>query len=71
MLAHAAYPGVVDVLEILQSKAKLAVLTNKPLAATRTVRRGLGSPDAFLAWPLSSAATARSPGSRTRRACDT
>ena len=42
-LAHTRpYPGVVDVLDDLQSKAKLAVLTNKPLAATRAVLEGLG-----------------------------
>src|SRR3990170_3145719 len=43
LLAHTRpYPGIVDVLDILQSKAKLAVLTNKPLAATRAVLDGLG-----------------------------
>jgi phosphoglycolate phosphatase len=43
LLAHTRpYPGVVGVLDILQSKAKLAVLTNKPLAATRAVLDGLG-----------------------------
>ena len=43
LLAHTKpYPGVIDVLDILQSQAKLAVLTNKPLAATRAVLDGLG-----------------------------
>jgi phosphoglycolate phosphatase len=42
LLAHTRpYPGIVDVLDILQSKVTLAVLTNKPLAATRAVLDGL------------------------------
>ena len=42
LLAHTRpYPGVVDVLDVLQSRAKLAVLTNKPLAATTAVLEGL------------------------------
>lgn len=35
------YPGVPEVLEQLQSRAALAVLTNKPLAATRSILNGL------------------------------
>lgn len=43
LLAHTRpYPGVADVLDILQSTVKLAVLTNKPLAATRAVLDGVG-----------------------------
>jgi phosphoglycolate phosphatase len=43
LLAHTRpYPGIADVLDILQSQVKLAVLTNKPLAATRAVLDGLG-----------------------------
>ena len=43
LLAHTRpYPGVVDVLDALLHQAKLAVLTNKPLAATRALLDGLG-----------------------------
>jgi phosphoglycolate phosphatase len=35
------YPGMLDVLEALRSRASLAVLTNKPLAATRRILEGL------------------------------
>jgi phosphoglycolate phosphatase len=35
------YPGMLDVLDALQSRATLAVLTNKPLAATRRILDGL------------------------------
>lgn len=37
-----AYEGIPDVLEALAPRAALAVLTNKPLAATRRVLEGLG-----------------------------
>jgi phosphoglycolate phosphatase len=36
-----AYPGVPDVLAALGSRAALAILTNKPLAATRRILDGL------------------------------
>jgi phosphoglycolate phosphatase len=36
------YPGIPDVLERLAARAPLAVLTNKPLAATRLILEGLG-----------------------------
>lgn len=35
------YPGMADVLEVLGLRATLAVLTNKPLAATRRILAGL------------------------------
>ena len=35
------YPGMVDALENLAGRAALAVLTNKPLAATRAILEGL------------------------------
>src|SRR6202040_2427857 len=35
------YPGISDVLERLGQRASLAVLTNKPLAATRRILAGL------------------------------
>lgn len=42
LLAHTRpYPGIIDVLDILQAKAALALLTNKPLAATRAMLDGL------------------------------
>jgi phosphoglycolate phosphatase len=37
-----AYEGIPDVLEALAPRAALAVLTNKPMAATRRVLEGLG-----------------------------
>jgi phosphoglycolate phosphatase len=43
LLAHTRpYPGVVDVLDRLHTRAHMALLTNKPLDATRTVLDGLG-----------------------------
>jgi phosphoglycolate phosphatase len=47
------YPGIPDVLERLAARAPLAVLTNKPLAATRLILEGLGltryfAPDAVI-----------------------
>ncbi|HVH26430.1 MAG TPA: HAD-IA family hydrolase [Vicinamibacterales bacterium] len=43
LLAHTRpYVGIPEVLEALQVRAPLAVLTNKPLAATRSVLDGLG-----------------------------
>ena len=43
LLAHTRpYPGVVEVLDTLQATTRLAVLTNKPLAATHAVLDGLG-----------------------------
>ena len=36
-----AYPGMSDVLGVLASRVKLAVLTNKPLSATRRILAGL------------------------------
>jgi len=42
LLAHTRpYPGVVDVLEALAASVPLAVLTNKPLPATREILAGL------------------------------
>jgi len=42
LLAHTRpYPGIVDVLDALASRARLAVLTNKPLRATRDILKGL------------------------------
>lgn len=35
------YPGIPELLAVVQACAKLAVLTNKPLAATRTILDGL------------------------------
>jgi phosphoglycolate phosphatase len=35
------YPGMADVLEVLATRVKLAVLTNKPLPATRRILAGL------------------------------
>ena len=35
------YPGIVETLEALSDRASLAVLTNKPLAATRAILEGL------------------------------
>jgi phosphoglycolate phosphatase len=35
------YPGVTDVLEVLSARSRLAVLTNKPLGATRRILAGL------------------------------
>ena len=35
------YPGMTDVLDVLTMRATLAVLTNKPLAATRRILEGL------------------------------
>ena len=35
------YPGMADVLDMLGLRAKLAVLTNKPIAATRRILAGL------------------------------
>jgi phosphoglycolate phosphatase len=35
------YPGIPQLLAIVQARAKLAVLTNKPLGATRTILDGL------------------------------
>jgi phosphoglycolate phosphatase len=37
-----AYDGIPELLDALTSRATLAVLTNKPLAATRTILEGLG-----------------------------
>ena len=37
------YPRMPEVLEALGARAALAVLTNKPLAATRSILAGLGS----------------------------
>ena len=37
-----AYPGIPELLAAVQARAKLAVLTNKPLAAARTILDGLG-----------------------------
>lgn len=54
LLAHTRpYPGMVETLDILGSRARLAVLTNKPIAATREILEGLDlarffSPDAIL-----------------------
>jgi phosphoglycolate phosphatase len=47
------YPGMPETLDALGSRARLAVLTNKPLAATRTILTGLDlarhfPPDAVL-----------------------
>ena len=36
------YDGMVDVLNTLSARASLAVLTNKPLAATTEILAGLG-----------------------------
>ena len=36
------YPGVPQLLEVLSHRAPLAVLTNKPLHATREILEGLG-----------------------------
>jgi phosphoglycolate phosphatase len=36
------YPGISDVLEVLGLRARLALLTNKPLASTRRILAGLG-----------------------------
>jgi phosphoglycolate phosphatase len=36
------YPGIPDVLAELAARARLAVLTNKPLGATRAILAGLG-----------------------------
>jgi phosphoglycolate phosphatase len=42
LLQHTrVYPGMLDVLEILGSRATLAVLTNKPLGSTRRILEGL------------------------------
>lgn len=42
LLAHTRpYPGMVDVLDALAESSSLAVLTNKPLAATREILAGL------------------------------
>jgi phosphoglycolate phosphatase len=42
LLDHTSpYPGMPGVLEVLRSRVKLAVLTNKPLAATRRILAGL------------------------------
>jgi phosphoglycolate phosphatase len=42
LLAHTRpYPGIVEVLDALASRAQLAVLTNKPLRATRAILKGL------------------------------
>lgn len=43
LLGHTRpYPGVVDLLAALESRATLAVLTNKPIAPTRQILEGLG-----------------------------
>jgi phosphoglycolate phosphatase len=43
LLKHTCpYPGIPDVLDRLEKRTTLAVLTNKPLAATRAVLAGLG-----------------------------
>ena len=42
LLVHTCpYPGIPEVLEALSARAPLAVLTNKPLAATRAILGGL------------------------------
>jgi phosphoglycolate phosphatase len=42
LLAHTRpYPGIVEALETLGARATLAVLTNKPLAATHSILAGL------------------------------
>ena len=49
LLVHtAAYPGMIDVLDRLQQRAALAVLTNKPLGATRAILHGLDLARFFL-----------------------
>jgi phosphoglycolate phosphatase len=43
LLVHTRpYEGIPDVLETLRGRAPLGVLTNKPLAATRSILEGLG-----------------------------
>jgi phosphoglycolate phosphatase len=43
LLTHTrVYPGMIDVLDTLRTRAPLAILTNKPLASTRRVLAGLG-----------------------------
>ena len=43
LLVHTrSYEGIPDVLETLRGRAALGVLTNKPLAATRSILEGLG-----------------------------
>ena len=47
------YPGIVDALDALRSRSRLAVLTNKPLASTRRILDGLAlapyfAPDAVI-----------------------
>ena len=43
-----AYPGIPEALDALQNRARLAVLTNKPLEATREVLSGLDLARYFL-----------------------
>ena len=52
LLAHTRlYDGIPDVLGELSARARLAVLTNKPLGATRKILDGLGIAPAFQ-WVL-------------------
>lgn len=49
LLVHTRpYPGMIETLDALASRARLAVLTNKPLAATRDVLAGLDIARYFL-----------------------
>lgn len=54
LLAHTRpYPGMIETLEVLAGRAKLGVLTNKPLGATLAILEGLDlarffSPDAVV-----------------------
>ena len=67
LLSHTRpYPGIPELLDALGARATLAVLTNKPLAATRRILGGLDLARYF-AEDASSAATDRFRASPIRR----